>query len=101
MQRPRRNPEDQNVQPSLHHFAGENQQGDVDDHEDINLIVGASQSSCLTLREYEDQLMINIFSDEEDGDIYLQNEKKQCKNQNKHYDMRPQLAIRKSQQKQD
>ena len=80
MQRPRRNPHDQNVQPPLNNFAGENQQEDEENH-DINLIEGPSKDTYLTLSVYEDQLMINIFSDNEEGDVLVQDDKRQSETQ--------------------
>ena len=76
MQCPRRNPDDQNVQPPLNNFAGENQQEDEENHDDINLIEGPSKDTFFTLSEYEDQLMLNIFSDNEEGDVLIQDDKK-------------------------
>lgn len=76
MQRPKRNPDDQNVQPPLNNFADENHQGDEENHDDINLIEGPSEDTFLSLSEYEDQLMLKIFSDNEEGDILVQDDKR-------------------------
>ena len=77
------------MQPPLSNFAGENQQEDEENHDDINLIGGPSKDTFLTLSEYEDQLMINIFLDNEEGDVLVQDDLKQLETQTKKYDLRP------------
>ena len=65
----------------MNHFAEENQQEHEEEDEDINLVGETSQSTCLSLQEYEDHSMINLFSDDKYGHIYVQNEKNQAENQ--------------------
>ena len=62
LQRPRKNPEDQNVQHPLNNFVDENQHEEEDEGDDINMIGGPAEDTCLTLSEYEDQMMLNVFS---------------------------------------
>ena len=53
----------------------------------------------MTLSEYEDQLMLNIFSNNEEGDILVQDDKRRLENQTKRYDLRPRPTTQKSQPK--
>lgn len=71
LQHPRKNLDDQNVQYPLNNFTNENQQEDQDDCDDINMIGGPSKDTFLNLSEYEDQLMIKILLDNEEGDVFL------------------------------
>ena len=66
LQHPRKNPEDQNVQHPLNNFVDENQHEEGDEGDDINMMGGLAEDTCLTLSEYEDQLMLNAFPDEDD-----------------------------------
>ena len=77
LQRPRRNVDYQNFQHPLNNFAEEQQQGNKEKNEEINLVGETSQSTCLTLQEYEDRSRICLFSDDVNAQIYAQNDKKQ------------------------
>ena len=70
LQHPRRNLDDQNVQPPLNNIVEENQQEEWED-EYINLFGETSQSTCLTLQEYEDQSRINLFLDDQEAHIHV------------------------------
>ena len=50
LQCPRRNVDDQNVQPPLYNFAEEEKQGNDEENEEINHVGENSQSTCLTLQ---------------------------------------------------
>ena len=92
LQCPRKNPEDQNVQHPLNNFVDENQheQGD-----DINMMGGLVEDTCLTLSEYEDQLMLNVFPDEDNGEVFAQDDLKQSESQVKRYNLRSKPVVQK------
>ena len=93
MQCPRIIPDDHNVQLPLNNFAKENQQEQEEEDEDINLVGETSQSTCLNLQEYEDQFRINLFLDDEDAHIHIQNDKNQAENQRRNYNLTSKGAI--------
>ena len=88
LQCPRRNVDDQNVQPPLNNFTEEEPQEHEEENEEINLVGETSQSTCLTLQEYEYQSRIYLFSDDDNVQIYAENDKKQQEAQNKNYPLR-------------
>ena len=98
LQRDRRNLDDQKVQPPLNNFAGEIQQDHEEEHDEINLIVGPSQTTYLTQEEYEDQLRIHQFSDDEQ-DILVQDASNKLEDIVRKYDLRPHQASQKYQGK--
>ena len=95
LQRPRRNFDDQNVQPPLNIFVEDEQQG----NEEINLVGETSQSTCLTFQEYEDRSRICLFSDDMNAQIYAKNDKKQQEVQNRNYPLRSKGLVQQPQLK--
>ena len=53
------------------------------------------------MQEYEDQSRINLFSDDEDSHIHVQNEKKLAENHIRNYSLRSKGVVHQPQQKQD
>ena len=83
LQQPRKPSEDQNVQHPLNNYADENRQVEEDDDDDINMIGGSAKDTCLTLGEYEGQMMLNVFPDTEGGEALAQSDPKQSESQMK------------------
>ena len=98
LQRDRRNLDDQRVQPILNKYVDENQQGLPEGQEEINQVGGPSAVNYFTQEEYENQLMIHQFSDNE-SEILVNNESDQQPNSGRKYELRsrqvPILAPRK------
>ena len=65
--------DDQRVQPPLNNYVDENQQGLLEGQEEINQVGGLSVVNYLTQEEYENQLMIHQFYDN-DSEILINNE---------------------------
>ena len=63
------------------------------------MIGGSAEDTCLTLGEYEGQMMLNVFPDIEGGEALAQSNSKQSKSQMKKYNLRPRPTIQKSQLK--
>ena len=101
LQCPKRNVDDQNVQPPLNNFVEEEKQGNEEENEEINHVGETSQSTCLTLQEYEDRSRICLFSDDMNAQIYAQNDKKQQEVQNRNYPLRSKGPVQQPQQKLD
>ena len=73
LQRDRRNLDDQRVQSPLNNYVDENQQSLLEGKEEINQVGDPSVVNYLTQEEYENQLMIHQFSDNE-SEILINNE---------------------------
>ena len=96
LQRPRKPIEDQNVHHPLNNYADENRQIEEDDDDNIKMIVGSAEDTCLTIGEYEGQMMLNVFPDTEDGEALAQSSSKQPESKIKKYNLRPRPTIQKS-----
>ena len=83
----------------MNNYADENRQIEEDDDDDINMIGGSAEDTCLTIGEYEGQMMLNVFSDIKDGEVLAQSCSKQPERQMKNYNLRPRPAIQKAQLK--
>ena len=99
LQRPRKNPKDQNVQHPLNNFVDENQHEEEDEGDDNNMIGEPAEDACLTLSEYEDQLMLNVFPDQDNGEVFGQDDPKQSESQVKRYNLRSKPIVQKYQPK--
>ena len=83
----------------MNNFVDENQHEEEDEGDDINMMGGPSKDTCLTLSEYEGQLMLNVFPDEENGKCFAQDDPKQPESQVKRYNLRSKLVVQKYQPK--
>jgi len=53
------------------------------------MIGGSTEDTCLTLGEYEGQMMLNVFPDTDGGEALAQSDSKQSESQMKKYNLRP------------
>jgi hypothetical protein len=60
---------------------------------------GLAEDTCLTLSEYEDHLMLNVFPDEENNEVFAQDNPKQSESQVKRYNLRSKPIVKKYQPK--
>ena len=60
---------------------------------------GLVEDTCLTLNEYEDQLMLNVFPNDENKEFFAQDNPKQSVNQVKRYNLRSKPIVQKCQPK--
>lgn len=97
----RRNNEDQKVQPLVNNFSKDDQQNEEEVNDDIHLVIGSYHYSFLTQDEYEEQLMINQFSEDE-YDVLNQDSGKhpQQTDPHKRYDLRRRSNVQKHQKNQ-
>ena len=56
----------------MNNYAEDNRQIEEDDDDDINMIGGSTEDTCLTIGEYKGQMMLNVFPDTEDGEVLAQ-----------------------------
>ena len=87
LQRERRNLDDQRVQPPLNNFVNENQQDLQEGQEEINQVGRPLGVNYLTQEEYENQLMIHQFYDNE-SEIMVNHESDQQTDSGKKYELR-------------